>query len=469
MGEDDICSQAVNSDDEDFSAEDMICAGGASGAQVCSVEHGSPLTVEVDGRNIVTGVSSWTLGCGGDGRQYAVYSELAKVRTWIEESMAAAGGAAPCNSTSGWNSTATWGSWGAWSECSENCDKSRERDCLFEDGMVAPSSLCDGCGQDDISCSSGSIEYEDCEDGLCGGSTTEGTTTEGGEDDIEATVKSLIDAGTCDGVTYATDATTDYCGDAATSYYKEFLYNGKRVIVSNNIPDHPAEQDALAPNPNIRCAGWQFVQLEVDPLVGNEPSVTDTGLGTIGLAVPGGAGGPSGGGAPGAGGPPGGGPPGGGAPGGGPPGGRFQRQTDEEDVPHGGIYHYHGNLNCSDAGAASGANDPDMCVLLGYYLDGVPVYGLCKDQSNNKIMTSCYSLNAGAATSSITTVFGTYNNLGGNQNDYTYASNHDCNLDEASGALHPTTGKYSYFMSTDYPWIPIKFMASRSTICGFTP
>jgi len=57
----------------------------------------------------------------------------------------------------------------------------------------------------------------------------------GGEDDIEATVKSLIDAGTCDGVTYATDATTDDCGDAATSYYKEFLYNGKRVIVSNNV------------------------------------------------------------------------------------------------------------------------------------------------------------------------------------------------------------------------------------------
>ena len=36
-------------------------------------------------------------------------------------------------------------------------------------------------------------------------------------------------------VTYATDATTDDCGDAATSYYKEFLYNGKRVIVSNNV------------------------------------------------------------------------------------------------------------------------------------------------------------------------------------------------------------------------------------------
>ena len=49
------------------------------------------------------------------------------------------------------------------------------------------------------------------------------------------------------------------------------------------------------------------------------------------------------------------------------------------------------------------------------------------------------------------------------------SQNLECNLDEASGALHPTTGKYSYFMTTDYPWIPIKFMASRSTICGFTP
>ena len=34
--EDDVCSQAVNSDDEDF--YDMICAGGASGAEVCSVQ-----------------------------------------------------------------------------------------------------------------------------------------------------------------------------------------------------------------------------------------------------------------------------------------------------------------------------------------------------------------------------------------------------------------------------------------------
>jgi len=336
---------------------------------------------------------------------------------------------------------------------------------------------------------------------VCGDDSAGTEGGEEGEDNIEATVKSLIDAGTCDGVSYASDATTDECGDAATSYYKEFMYNGKRVIVSNNIPDHPAEQDALAPNPNIRCAGWQFVQLEVDPEVGD--AVTDTGLGTIGLAVTGGAffnhlsnpdgslampnegpsldsclghsapimGGGEGGAPGGPGGPPAGGPPGGGPPGGGPPGGRFKRQTEEEeDVPHGGIYHYHGNLNCSNAGSATGANDPDQCVLLGYYLDGVPVYGLCKDPNNNNVMmTSCYSLNAGAATSSISTVFGDYDNLGANQDDYTYASSSSCNLDEASGALHPATGKYSYFMTTDYPWIPIKFMAERSSICGFTP
>ena len=36
--EDDICSQVTNSDDEDFYTEDMICAGGASGAEVCSVQ-----------------------------------------------------------------------------------------------------------------------------------------------------------------------------------------------------------------------------------------------------------------------------------------------------------------------------------------------------------------------------------------------------------------------------------------------
>ena len=58
---------------------------------------------------------------------------------------------------------------------------------------------------------------------------------------------------------------------------------------------------------------------------------------------------------------------------------RRRRQTDTTDTPHSGQYHYHGNINCTQAGAATGAADPDTCKLIGYYRDGVPVYGFCKD------------------------------------------------------------------------------------------
>ena len=78
------------------------------------------------------------------------------------------------NLLSAWNSTATWGGWGSWSECSVSCDegaKSRERQCLYDDGVVASSQLCDRCQTGDISCSDGSIEYERCNEGVCSGST----------------------------------------------------------------------------------------------------------------------------------------------------------------------------------------------------------------------------------------------------------------------------------------------------------
>ena len=60
---------------------------------------------------------------------------------------------------------------------------------------------------------------------------------------------------------------------------------------------------------------------------------------------------------------------------------RRRRQTDTTDTPHSGQYHYHGNINCTQAGAATGAADPDTCKLIGYYRDGVPVYGFCKDSN----------------------------------------------------------------------------------------
>ena len=87
--------------------------------------------------------------------------------------------------------------------------------------------------------------------------------------------------GTCNAVSFGDYSDTE-CGDSGTSYYKEFFYNNKRVQISNNvtikeiiakllliialqIPDHAAETDMIAPNPNIRCPGWQFIELPIDP------------------------------------------------------------------------------------------------------------------------------------------------------------------------------------------------------------
>ena len=35
------------------------------------------------------------------------------------------------------------------------------------------------------------------------------------------------------------------------------------------------------------------------------------------------------------------------------------------------------------------------------------------------------------------------------------------NISSSSGANHPTTGQYSYFMTTGYPWTPIKFAGDQ--------
>ena len=85
----------------------------------------------------------------------------------------------------------------------------------------------------------------------------------------------------------------------------------------------------------------------------------------------------------------------------------------------GGAYHYHANINCTDAGAATGANDADECIHIGYMMDGIPVYGFCQDTSGMQF-TSCYALNSDATTSSITHVSGTYSGLGDTEDDYSY-------------------------------------------------
>ena len=79
------------------------------------------------------------------------------------------------------------------------------------------------------------------------------------------------------------------------------------------------------------------------------------------------------------------------------------------------------------------ANDPSACVHLGYYRDGVPVYGLCQDEQEN-IMTSCYYLRNGEETEEVTCADGITYSVADNADSYDFdSSNSACNLDEANG------------------------------------
>merc|ERR1719499_190595 len=249
------------------------------------------------------------------------------------------------------------------------------------------------------------------------------TDTNTSEDDSYVTlVKEYIDAGTCDSA-----SANSICGDDATSYYQEFEYNGQRVVSSNGIPDHTAESDA----------------------------VEETDMGVASLAVT---------------------------------GGTFFNYLSSDDgsvalynegdsldscMGHSDPfkqYHYHANLLCDDAGSATGANDADQCVLVGYARDGVPLYGFCKD-SDGVEFTSCYKVLSPSSTSTITTVVGDFV-AAENISDYEYDEDAfdegSCNLDKASGAIHPTTGEYSYFLTEDYPWTPIYYFGDSgpSPLCS---
>ena len=57
----------------------------------------------------------------------------------------------------------------------------------------------------------------------------------GSDDAVVTRVKAYIDAGTCNAVSFNSEYSETECGDGATSYYKEVIYNNKRVVISNNV------------------------------------------------------------------------------------------------------------------------------------------------------------------------------------------------------------------------------------------
>merc|ERR1712190_186941 len=79
---------------------------------------------------------------------------------------------------------------------------------------------------------------------VCGDSPgLEATTAPGGDDAVVTSVKSYIDSGTCNRV-----SSSSSCGDSAQSYFREFVYQGRRIVASNQVPNHPHEQDQVFTN-----------------------------------------------------------------------------------------------------------------------------------------------------------------------------------------------------------------------------
>ena len=123
------------------------------------------------------------------------------------------------------------------------------------------------------------------------------------------------------------------------------------------------------------------------------------------------------------------------------------------------------HITCTDAGAATGANDPDACALIGYFRDGVLVFGLCTDELD-ATFTSYNNFVDGATTTKVATAGGT-STCDYEYSDADYAAG-SCILNNGSGAVQSTTGQYSYFLTTGYPWVPTIYSGNSgsSNLCS---
>jgi len=75
--------------------EGMLCARATRRGTPCDDDNGGPLTVMEGGQHSLVGVVSWGAGCAVD-NFYAVFVEVAKFRKWIDDNIAANGGAIYC-------------------------------------------------------------------------------------------------------------------------------------------------------------------------------------------------------------------------------------------------------------------------------------------------------------------------------------------------------------------------------------
>merc|ERR1711971_1456882 len=77
---------------------DMLCAGGENGKDACGGDSGGPFTVanSTSGAHTLVGAVSFGVGCAREGL-YGVYADIPFFRTWIDETIAAKGGATFCS------------------------------------------------------------------------------------------------------------------------------------------------------------------------------------------------------------------------------------------------------------------------------------------------------------------------------------------------------------------------------------
>jgi hypothetical protein len=247
-------------------------------------------------------------------------------------------------------------------------------------------------------------------------------------------VKKLIDAGTCASIT----TTSTICGDSSlsSSYYETFTYNNYRVVIISGVPNHAAEYSQASNNNNTRCVRWQYMAAPLTPT--KLSSYVTTGAGTIAMFTSGavlynpvssvltGT-----------------------------MAGKFERSSLDPCFGHSSPdsqYHYHAISSC-----ITGATTPSAHTLLGYMLDGYPVYGYSQNTAGSTLK-SCWT--ASSASPSYISEF-TY--------DTASYNNGTCDLDMANGYTF-SDGTYGYVMVASNYYVPY-YRAGSSFVsaCGFTP
>jgi hypothetical protein len=112
-------------------------------------------------------------------------------------------------------------------------------------------------------------------------------------------------------------------------------------------------------------------------------------------------------------------------------------------------YHYH---EISKLPACTHDNKWDACELIGYVLDGFPIYSHCFSDEKDRYLTSCYAITDDAD-----------GDVGADTSDYAHAATNDCDLDKANGydftgmGIADSDGNeitgYAYVATDSYPYV----------------